>query len=267
VIDLEPDDDERVIQSCKLTLSAAALAPYRVHSDARCSVQALADRAVVERPRLTDHFRCQPEIIAICDALCDYGLRVHTRRQRSSPPVAFLQHPVSFIDLVGEQERLGGSWQNGVELNLTLELFLALTNAGIDPSDIAVITPYRGQLEQLRKQFVRMNIPLDPSIEMFDLEEGTVPAGRGAALGTVHRFQGGERSIVLFSSVVTRRASLGFLDDRENLLNVAVSRARHHLITLGNRALLASGRRTGLLARAAQPLEPEAFRKQLGLQL
>jgi superfamily I DNA and/or RNA helicase len=67
--------------------------------------------------------------------------------------------------------------------------------------------------------------------------------------------------------VVTRRASLGFLDERENLLNVAISRARHRFIALGDRALLESGRRTSLLVRAARPLAPEAFRSQLGLQL
>jgi RecA/RadA recombinase len=265
VIDLGPDDDARVIEACKLALPAAALEPYRVHSEARCSVQALADRAVLERPRLIDHFRCQPEIIAICDALCRYGLRVHTPRQSPAVQLPFLQHPVSLIDVNGEQERLGGSWHNAAELAVTVELFQALLHAGVEPHDVAVITPYRGQLEQLRKQFMRLGIPIDFSIEMLDFEEASVAAGRGAALGTVHRFQGGERSIVLFSSVVTRRASLGFLDQRENLLNVAISRARHRLIAIGQRGLLASGSRTSLLTRAAQPLAAEAFRQQLGL--
>jgi hypothetical protein len=265
VIDLGPDDDVRVIEACKLALPAAALEPYRVHSEARCSVQALADRAVLERPRLIDHFRCQPEIIAICDALCGYGLRVHTPREAPAVPLPFLQHPVSLIDVAGEQERLGGSWHNAAELAVTLELFQALQRAGVEPSDVAVITPYRGQLEQLRKQFLRLGIPIDFSVEMLDFDEPSAPPGRGVALGTVHRFQGGERSIVLLSSVVTRRASLGFLDQRENLLNVAISRARHRLIAIGQRGLLASGNRTGLLARAAQPLAAEAFREQLGL--
>jgi superfamily I DNA and/or RNA helicase len=171
------------------------------------------------------------------------------------------------IDVAGEQERLGGSWHNPAELALTLELFHALMNAGVDPRDVAVITPYRGQLEQLRRQFVRLGIPIDQSMELLDLGDPTPAADGGTALGTVHRFQGGERSIVLFSSVVTRRSSLGFLDDRENLLNVAVSRARHRFVALGSRALLASGRRTALLARAAAEVVPESFRAQLGLQL
>jgi superfamily I DNA and/or RNA helicase len=265
VIDLELDDDERVIQTSKLSLSALALAPYRVHGEARCSIQALADRAVLQRPRLTDHFRCQPEIIAICDSLCEYGLRIHTPPEGPALPVPFLQHPVSLVDVTGEQERSGGSWHNAAELALALELVQALLALGIEPTDLAVITPYRGQLEQLRKQLVRMGVPLDYSLEMLDFDGPIQAANSGVTLGTVHRLQGGERSIVIFSSVVTRRASLGFLDLRANLLNVAVSRARHRLITIGSRALLATGRRTGLLARAAVPLAPEAFRTQLGL--
>jgi hypothetical protein len=265
VIDLERGDDERVIESCKLSLSKSLLAPYRVHNEARCSVQALADRAVSDPPQLVDHFRCQPEIIAICDALCSYGLRVHTAPQGPAVPLRFLPSPVSLLDVAGEQQRLGGSWHNPAELALTLELFHALIGAGIQPDDVAIITPYRGQLEQLRREFVRLGLPFDRSLEFAD--DDAPAAEGGVALGTVHRFQGGERSIVLFTSVVTRSASLGFLDDRENLLNVAVSRARHRFVAIGKRALLAAGQRTRLLTRAAQPLSAAEFRSQLGLQL
>ena len=265
VIDLEPADDERVVQACKLTLEARLLAPYRVHSEARCSVQALADRAVCERPRLIDHYRCQPEIIAICDQLCRYGLQIHTPRQAPAVSLPFLTAPVHLIDVAGEQERLGGSWHNPAELDLALELLQALLDAGVEPQDVALITPYRGQLELLHRQLVRMGVPLDRSLELVDLDQPIRVQERGLTLGTVHRFQGGERSIVLFSSVVTRRPSLAFLDERANLLNVAVSRARHRFIALGHRALLARGERTSLLTRAAAPLSPEGFRRQLSL--
>jgi AAA domain len=268
VIELEPDDDLRVIESCKLSLSLEALAPYRVHREAYGSVQSLANRAVRERLDLREHFRCQPEIIAICDQLCDYGLHVLTPREGPSATLPFLRAPVSLVDIAGEQERLGGSWCNPAELAATVELFQALLARGTDPNDVAVITPYRGQLEQLRKQFQRHGIPIDYSVELTDVEDAPPGVtGKGVALGTVHRFQGGERSIVLFSSVVTRRGSLGFLDDRENLLNVAVSRARHRFVAVGNRSVLALGRRTRLITERAEPLTREAFQSQLGLRL
>jgi hypothetical protein len=268
VIELEPDDDLRVIESCRPSLSLEALAPYRVHREAYTSVQSLADRAVRERLDLREHFRCQPEIISICDQLCDYGLHVLTPREGPSVPLAFLRAPVSFVDIRGEQERLGGSWCNPAELAATVELFQALLARGTDPNDVAVITPYRGQLEQLRKQFQRHGIPIDYSVELTDVEDAPPGlTGKGVALGTVHRFQGGERSIVLFSSVVTRRGSLAFLDDRENLLNVAISRARHRFVALGDRSVLAVGRRTHLIAERGELVAREAFQTQLGLRL
>jgi superfamily I DNA and/or RNA helicase len=76
----------------------------------------------------------------------------------------------------------------------------------------------------------------------------------GLALGTVHRFQGGERRIVLFSSVVTRTGSLTFLNARPNLLNVAVSRAQQHFVCLGDRSVLVQGKLTRLMVEAAVPL-------------
>jgi hypothetical protein len=268
VIELEQDDDLRVIESCRPSLSLEALAPYRVHREAYTSVQSLANRAVRERLDLREHFRCQPEIISICDQLCDYGLHVLTPREGPRVPLPFLREPVSLVDISGEQERLGGSWCNPAELAAAIELFQALLARGTDPNDVAVITPYRGQLEQLRKQFQRHGIPIDYSVELTDVEDAPPGiTGRGVALGTVHRFQGGERSIVLFSSVVTRRGALGFLDDRENLLNVAISRARHRFVALGDRSVLALGRRTRLIAERAELLTRETFQSQLGLRL
>jgi superfamily I DNA and/or RNA helicase len=267
VIEIEPDDDERVIKACRLKLSRAALTPYRIHSQACSSVQALADRAVSERPSLSEHFRCQPQIIGISDRLCRYGLQVLTPREGPTVPLPFLTEPVSFVDVDGAQERAGGSWYNRAELEHTIELLQSLTQYGVSPNDIAVITPYRGQLEQLRKRCSQAGFPIDRSMELSDMEEALPLRSQGIALGTVHRFQGGERSIVLLSCVVTRSSSLGFMDDRANLLNVAVSRARHRLVVLGRAGVLAQGRRTRLLTEAAQNLRPESFRMQLGLGL
>jgi superfamily I DNA and/or RNA helicase len=164
-----------------------------------------------------------------------------------------LSAPVAWIDLAGEQEALGGSLWNRLELQETLRLVQRLLAAGITPAEIAIITPYRGQLERLRRSFAELRIPLEFSLE---LAEGDALFGErasaGLALGTVHRFQGGERSIVLFSSVITRASSLPFLNARPNLLNVAVSRAQHHFVGLGRREVLARGALTRLLTDAAR---------------
>jgi superfamily I DNA and/or RNA helicase len=77
----------------------------------------------------------------------------------------------------------------------------------------------------------------------------------GVATGTVHRFQGGERRVVLFSTVVTEERSLRFLNGRVNLVNVAVSRAREHLVVVGSPEILRRGPYSRLLVERATPLE------------
>jgi len=257
VIELGADDEARLLRAQRLESFATELAPYRVHADSHVSTQSLADRAVTQRLALVDHFRCQPEIIALSDALCRYGLSVHTPRADRSAHAAYLTHPVALVDLRGEQSALAGSWCNELELSETLALVESLLDRGVRPAEIAVITPYRGQLERLRRSFGERRIPLEYSPELS--ESGASAQREGVALGTVHRFQGGERSIVLFSSVVTHTASLHFLNHRPNLLNVAISRAQHHFVCLGHAAVLAQGARTRLLTNDARALNPTAY--------
>jgi len=62
---------------------------------------------------------------------------------------------------------------------------------------------------------------------------------------TVHKFQGDERDVMIFSPVVSEgigNGALVFLRNNPNLFNVAVTRARACLIVVGNRsAILDSG--------------------------
>lgn len=254
VIELTADDETRIVKACRLSLSNDRLGPYRVHGDSHVSAQSLADRAVRARHLLVDHFRCQPEIIAVSDALCGYGLSVLTPPVDYTVRTRLLDHPLSWLDVRGQQERLSGSLYNELERRETLALVARLLARGASPSDIAIITPYRGQLEFLRRGLVEQGVPIEFSPELAEGDGPTPRSVSGLALGTVHRFQGGERRIVLFSSVVTRASSLPFLDARPNLLNVAVSRAQEHFVCLGDLRTLSLGQRTRVLAQAAVPL-------------
>jgi superfamily I DNA and/or RNA helicase len=107
---------------------------------------------------------------------------------------------------------------------------------------------------------LQRRIALESSPELAEAEAAHPGRGGGVALGTVHRFQGGERSIVLFSSVLTRGSSLAFLNARPNLLNVAISRAQHHFVCLGHAAVLAQGPRSRLLVDGVSVLPTAAYR-------
>jgi len=253
VIRLNEDDEARVQRLGGVTMDSHLLAPYRVFEAGTASAQSLADAAVQQRLLLPDHFRCQAEIISICDALCDYGLRVHTPERSLSDHIPALDHAVMLSPVTGTQVRLRGSWHNPEERARVMALLEGILRAGIPPADIAVITPYVGQLDLVREAILQAGIPL----EGFHDPEG--PQRRrsqgGVATGTVHRFQGGERSIVIFSTVVTDERSLRFLNDRVNLVNVAVSRAREHLVIVGAPDVLRRGPYSRLLVERAALLQ------------
>lgn len=254
VLGLGPEDDRRALQASGVALSPKRMARYRLSAEQDPSVQRLADEAVERRLHLVDHFRCQPEIIALCDTLCDYGLRVHTHAHSRRAEVPALHGPLLWDEVCGEQERSGGSWSNELELQRVLSLLSDWLRDGLAPDDIALITPYRGQLERFRQELRKRSIPIEGSAELAEIGPLWGKPGQGLALGTVHRFQGGERSVVLFSCVVSKPTSLRFLNESRNLLNVAVSRAKHHFVGVGRAALISQGAYSRLLVEAAAAL-------------
>lgn len=87
-------------------------------------------------------------------------------------------------------------------------------------SVLGIITPFASQKTELSKALV------ESGFKVNDIK-----------LGTVHALQGAERNIVLFSSVYSNKDE-GVLffdrDNKPNMLNVAVSRARDSFILFGD---------------------------------
>jgi len=91
---------------------------------------------------------------------------------------------------------------------------------------VGVVSPFRAQANLVR-----------------DLVEGRPSligalAPAGFIADTVHRFQGDERDLMLFSPVVSEgvhRGALAFLRSNPNLFNVAITRARGGLVVVGDR--------------------------------
>ncbi|MFZ5897043.1 MAG: DEAD/DEAH box helicase [Myxococcota bacterium] len=257
VIGLSQEDERRIFRGMKLKISETEMQPYRTYDGSGNSAQSLAERAVPSRPALRDHFRCQAEIALLSDTWCNYGLVPRAARASCQPLVPELVAPVLLTQVRGEQERYLGSFRNRVEAIEVASWLEHLLASGLNPAEIAVITPYRGQSEHLLQTLRSASIPVErprdelleeASLELFDAASAAV------AVGTVHRFQGGERRVVLFSTTVTRPESLGFIDERVHLLNVATSRAKEHLIVVGNAATLRQGRHTRALVESATKL-------------
>mmetsp|Transcript_12382 Transcript_12382/g.13880 ORF Transcript_12382/g.13880 Transcript_12382/m.13880 type:complete len:1153 (+) Transcript_12382:107-3565(+) len=120
------------------------------------------------------------------------------------------------IDTAGcdmhEQKTVSGSCYNEGEANLVRSHVEKLIKLGVEQNQVAIITPYNGQVELLRN----MLLPEFPKLE----------------IRSVDGFQGGEREAVVLSLVRSSerggKDGIGFLrDDRRQ--NVAVTRAKRHL--------------------------------------
>lgn len=257
VIELSAADEARLLKPFK-EKHRAWLTPFRAYESSYTSAQSVADRAVALRPVLIDHFRCQPEIALVCERLCNYGLVARTTPRSCVGTVAELDAPLLVSFVQGQQRRLLGSWCNEAEVAQVASWVSHLLRSGLTPADIGVITPFRGQLDLLWRQLRQARIPLERPMGSDEDDQLSLLSNHtsGVALGTVHRFQGGERRVILFTTAVTEAPSLRFLNERVNLVNVAVSRAKEHLITVGHVPTLESGANTRLLVQEARQRMP-----------
>ena len=253
---LSPQDEFRILGNhTRHDKGHTDWGPYLLNSRALNSVQSLADTAGGP-VRLYDHFRCEASIIALCDEMCGYDFQVRTPTRASAVP--WLPGALTFAETGGSQQAEAGSWYNEDELVAGIRTLERLLASGMTPDDIAFITPFRAQLERLQRAVFQRNIPVERGAtdSPQGFRAGNATQG-GMALGTVHRFQGGERRVVLFSAVVTDPGKTQFLNERPNLLNVTISRAQEHLIVFGNRRALTPGQYTRLLTRGT-PWSPAA---------
>ena len=108
---------------------------------------------------------------------------------------------------------------NQGEAQIVIRLLQELIGGhGVTPEQVGVICLYKAQANLLSQKLEQCGV------------------GGGAVLvSTVDAFQGGERDIILISA--TRTSGVGFTDNAERL-NVALTRARHHLVIIGNNASL-----------------------------
>ncbi len=192
------------------------------------SVYALAAGKVnaEEIIQLKDHFRSCEEIIAFSnEAFYDKSLRTATDYERLLTPPG--EKPgIRWIDVKGTTIRpTSGSAYNMAEAKEIVSEIQRLISSGYAGS-IGVVTPFRLQAKMIR------DILENETPELLSrLQEHAFIAD------TVHKFQGDERDVMVFSPVVSdgaHQATLGFLCNTGNLFNVAITRARAKLIVVGN---------------------------------
>ncbi|MGB2841247.1 MAG: AAA domain-containing protein [Halobacteriota archaeon] len=174
---------------------------------------------------LNKQYRMKEEIASFIseefyDGLLETGLiEERSNLNDAEDSVISFRCPLVFININAWEKREWKSWFCAGEIELVKRVLkkFAEEHEGERIYDkIGVITPFRPQSNRMKDK-----IPKE------------------VACGTVHVFQGHEKPIVICSTVRQTergRRSLPLLDER--LLNVAVSRAMHKFILLGNKNVL-----------------------------
>ncbi|KAL9107643.1 MAG: hypothetical protein Q9227_007450 [Pyrenula ochraceoflavens] len=139
------------------------------------------------------------------------------------------------------------SYSNDYEISFTQALVSHLVSQGkYKPSDVAVLTPYRGQFAKLRRKLSEsFAIALSEkdaeevgeSDELQDDKVGNVQKStllQALRIATVDNFQGEEAKVVIISLVRSNnQRRCGFLKT-SNRINVLLSRAQHGMYLIGD---------------------------------
>lgn len=135
--------------------------------------------------------------------------------------------PMFFYCCQGQEEIAGSgtSYLNRSEAAYVERITTCFLKAGVKPEQIGIITPYEGQRAYL-VQYMQYNGSLHAKLYQ-EIEIASVDA-----------FQGREKDIIVMSCVRSNeRQGIGFLNDPRRL-NVALTRARYGIITVGNPKVL-----------------------------
>lgn len=181
--------------------------------------------------QLRDHHRSFLDIIQFSNQeFYDNTLRIATDYSRlKSPnngkPILGMQ----WMNVKGKTVRpeTGGAY-NLQEAEGVIRILRRLAVELEFEGSIGVTTPFHLQAEMITKALER-DAELRNHLELHNQ----------ILIDTVHKFQGDERDVIIFSPVVsdgTKPQSLMFLKSTGNLFNVAITRARALLVTVGDKA-------------------------------
>jgi len=206
--------------------------------------------------------RMRPEIADLIRETGFYPTLSDHSSVRAYPDVKGTANNVWFVDHEhAEKEGTVGSYENMWEARMVVAMVRHLLHQEYKADEIAVITPYVGQLLRIRELLGKEHIVafVDERTEA-ELEGGSAlealiveddddpdaakPPAAGAIekralrdcvrISTVDNFQGEEALVVILSTVRSNQhGRIGFLKD-DNRVNVMLSRAKHGLFILGS---------------------------------
>ncbi|MDR1424837.1 MAG: AAA family ATPase [Azoarcus sp.] len=223
-------DDSRYDDLAKDGYTAASGNLMRIANQG-CAVRQYEDMRGL---MLTEHRRCVPELIGYCNELIYKG-RLNPLRESIDPTERILP-ALGYLKIESEDKKAGTSRNNDVEAAAIvrwlkdnrgqIEAHYTDQKTGkVTPfwELVGIVTPFSAQARAIERH-LRRAMP-----DLLEKKETRL------TVGTVHALQGSERPIVIFSP--TYGASFdgaGFFNQKPNMLNVAVSRAKDSFLVMGN---------------------------------
>ncbi|CAB4477601.1 unnamed protein product [Rhizophagus irregularis] len=208
----------------------------------------------IERTRLLTQRRMRNEISELISSTI-YDDLEDGENTAKYPNICGAQHNVYFIDHNHPEDSFGDSGTqshvNMHEVKMVVEMVKYFVKNGYTKhEDIAVLTPYSGQLIKIKDAlsksfFVEIDERDAENIADMEGEENNTskPLNQRVILRTVDNFQGEEAKIIIISLVRNcsgnKYSSIGFLKSK-NRSNVLLSRAKEGMYLIGNSKLMAS---------------------------
>ncbi|WP_131787829.1 AAA domain-containing protein [Protofrankia symbiont of Coriaria ruscifolia] len=236
VVDLPETDD--IVEQAKAGLGRAWLTSHRLVYSRHSAYDAFAATAGAIH-LLDEHYRCHPDIVDVPNREVYQGrLTVLTDPARLAAPA---DPAVRWRDVAGTfSYGPTGSGRNDVEIAQVVAEVTHLRET-YPHASIGVVTPLAAHQRGL-----------DAALRRAGLADNLLCA-------TIHKFQGSERDIMIISPVGAhgiRDRTRDWLVHQTNLWNVAITRARSHLVVVGDRSWWSG--QGGLLRTLAVGRDPAA---------
>ena len=224
----------------------------------RNSAQAVADRAsrfvslIGERKvgiPLLVHRRCTEPMFSIANKIAYDGKMVN-----ASAPFGWEAIQSGWINVSETESELGKrGYANEKEARTAIELVkhLAENQPNMLKNGIYIITPFTLMQRELKSQWKSLAKKTSNHHWMGIVSGGSssvkeIESFAEGNIGTVHTFQGKEASTVILccaaSKIRNKNGGISWVNGKPNLINVAVTRAKHHLFVLGNASDWAAGK-------------------------
>jgi very-short-patch-repair endonuclease len=183
----------------------------------------------VKSINLRNHYRSDPQIINFSNYQFYFDeLRILTKLDGLNK-IDFFK-PFNWIEVKGKSVRPPyGSLINKYEVEEVYKILKEIVLGHKYHGSIGIVSAYREQTNEIKKR-INNDDELNLALNSLDF-----------TVDTIHKFQGDEKDIIIFSTVLSQNNYENltfFYMNNPNLFNVAITRARAHLFVVGDREYL-----------------------------